>query len=324
MLISANVEEPEAVPPDQMEHSDCPLGCAPSDELVLEGRDLLHHIPGVFRVVRCGGCSLMRTNPRPSITSISRFYPPEYAPFAPLQIHKGADSLSMIERLGRRVIDARSTSIPLKAPGSLLEIGCATGSYLTKMKRLGWDVCGIEASPFAAAAAAANGLPVYAGRLDTVPAPAVPVDIVVAWMVLEHLHEPLAALESVRQWTRPNGWLALSVPDAGSIESRLFKENWFALDLPRHLFHFTVPTLRRTLDMTGWRVDRVLYQRNVANAVGSVGYLLQQYSVFRPLGRAMAAFPFASKYWNAVVYPVSYLCAALRQTGRITVWAQRK
>jgi SAM-dependent methyltransferase len=306
---------------DQLEHSACPLGCAPSDEPVLEGRDLLHHIPGVFRVVRCRGCGLMRTDPRPSIASIGRFYPSEYAPF---QYNHKAGSPTIVERLGRHVFDIRANSVPLKHPGRLLEIGCASGSYLTKMKRLGWDVSGIEPSPSAAAAAASHGLHVYAGRLDSAPGPTVPFDMVVAWMVLEHLHDPLAALETVREWVRPKGWLAISVPDAGSIESRLFKENWFALDLPRHLFHFTAPTLRRILDAAGWRVERILYQRSIANAVGSVGYFLEQYPAFLPLGRKLAAFPFASKYWNAAAYPISCLFAALKQTGRITVWAQRR
>lgn len=319
--MSENFEQPDTILPYQMEHADCPLGCAPSDTLVLEGRDLVHHIPGVFRVVRCDGCSLMRTDPRPTVASIDRFYPPEYALF---QFGNQGGSPSMIERLGRHVMNFRNTSIPLTPPGRLLEIGCASGSYLAKMKRFGWDVYGIEASPFAAATAAARGLPVYAGRVDTAPAPAVPVDIIVAWMVLEHLHDPLAALEAFRRWVRPNGWLALSVPDAGSIEFRLFKNNWYALDVPRHLFHFTVRTLRRILDATGWRIDRVLYQRLVGNAVASVGYALQHYSPSLPLGRKMAAFPFASKYWHAAVYPVSYILATLKQTGRVTVWAQRK
>src|SRR3546814_19345766 len=61
-----------------------------------------------------------------------------------------------------------------------------------------------------------------------------PVDLIVGWMVLEHLHQPLAVLRKLRRWIQPDGWLVLSVPDAGSLEFRVFGDRWYALQLPTH------------------------------------------------------------------------------------------
>src|SRR3546814_20558991 len=61
--------------------------------------------------------------------------------------------------------------------------------------------------------------------------PETPFDVVVGWMVLEHLHEPLAALKKLRRWVRQDGWLVLSVPDAGGLELKLFRDRWYALHL---------------------------------------------------------------------------------------------
>lgn len=58
----------------------CPNGCTSDDREVLEGADLLHGMPGTFRVVRCNGCGLMRTNPRPNPDTIDLYYPHDYAP----------------------------------------------------------------------------------------------------------------------------------------------------------------------------------------------------------------------------------------------------
>lgn len=43
----------------------CPLGCPPTDETILVGRDRLYNLPGEFTVVKCRTCGLKRTNPMP-------------------------------------------------------------------------------------------------------------------------------------------------------------------------------------------------------------------------------------------------------------------
>jgi SAM-dependent methyltransferase len=122
------------------------------------------------------------------------------------------------------------------------------------MQRAGWDVTGIELSaPVARTAAEATGAPVYVGDACSVTLPAASFDAVCAWMVLEHLHDPVTALRRAFEWLKPGGWLGLSVPDAGSWMSRAFGDAWFCLELPRHLYHFSVPTLSRVLESCGFR-----------------------------------------------------------------------
>src|SRR4051812_38486661 len=70
---------PEGV---ELEDCPCPNGCVRSDSFILEGEDRLHGLPGRFLVVRCGGCELMRTNPRPTAATISAYYPSDYGPYA--------------------------------------------------------------------------------------------------------------------------------------------------------------------------------------------------------------------------------------------------
>ena len=59
------------VSPVLLEDVSCPLGCMKNDEIVLTGFDLIHNLPGVFNIVRCCNCGLMRTNPRPTPKNIS-------------------------------------------------------------------------------------------------------------------------------------------------------------------------------------------------------------------------------------------------------------
>ncbi len=79
-------------------------------------------------------------------------------------------------------------------------------------------------------------------------------DLITLWDVLEHLHDPPAALERIRPWLRPGGVLAIGVPNLTSWDARLFGHFWIGWDAPRHLHLFPDATLRRILLRAGFRV----------------------------------------------------------------------
>jgi SAM-dependent methyltransferase len=223
-----------------------------------------------------------------------------------------------------RLADSRAESLPPLPAGRLLEVGCGSGTFLRRMASAGWQVEGIESSPAAAAEARAQGLTVHTGRIELAPEPAQPFDLCVAWMAVEHLHDPVAALEKLSAWTRPGGWLALSVPDAGALEAAVFGSAWYALDLPRHLYHFTRRTLTRLLARTGWRVERIISQRNAMNLVASIGYVLEDLGAAPAAAAWLKNAPEREGRLPLVVFPLAFLLAAAGQTGRVTVWARRE
>jgi len=309
-----------------LESVDCPLGCPKGEKVVLRGHDLLHGLPGEFIVVKCARCDLMRTDPRPTQESMGVYYPDDYGPYRGTRVHNTARRsvlFACLRRLLSNIVDFRTHDIPVLSPGRMLEIGCASGSFLHKMAGEGWHVAGIEFSEHAAAAARSLGYPVHAGGVESAPAPTEPYDLVVGWMVLEHLHDPVAALERLRQWVRPGGWLVVSVPDASTIEFKIFKETWYGLHLPNHLYHFSQDTIIKVLEKSGWEVKKVMGQRTVTNLFGSIGLTLLKDNPDSRLGRFFLSLPTAGLWLNIVLYPVSYLMAILGQTGRITVWTQK-
>lgn len=315
--------KPEA-PPDTVELEDlpCPIGCAPDDRLVVEGHDRLHGIPGRYRIVRCAYCGLMRTNPRPTPLSIGAYYPADYGPYAVEQPRPLAGSaLPACRARMRRLLGFEVRRLPPIPAGRLLEIGCASGSWLAEVRRAGWDVEGIEFSDTAARQARALGLRVQTASVETAHKPTAPIDAVVAWMVLEHLHDPHAALRRLHQWTREGGWLVASVPDANALTRTLFGEHAYDLHLPNHLYHYTTGTLRILLRTCGWQIDRVFWQRNPNNLLWSFEYLAgdrgwtRRLAVVRWLRCAAGA--------GRLRMLLGWLLGVTRQSGRIEIWARR-
>ncbi len=311
--------------PVALERVGCPLGCPSDDELVITGRDRLHELPGEFRVVRCRGCGLMRTDPRPTLDGIDFYYPADYRPYLTTRV--GTTPTAKVPSSGRvrtairRLLRPVALELPPLPPGRLLEIGCGSGAFLHSMAQKGWSVDGIERSPDAGASAQALGYPVHIGPLETAPDPPAPYDLVVGWMVLEHLHEPIATLEKLARWSATGAWLVASVPDAGAREFTWFGDAWYALHLPGHLFHYTPRTLGRVLERGGWKLERVYWHDNPNNLLLSLRYLWLErgWSTGADLLQSVAdgkRFPWARLF-------LGKLLGRLRSSGRMTIWARR-
>ena len=313
--------------PAALEPASCPLGCPRGEDVVLVGRDRLQGLPGEFPVVRCRVCGTLRTDPRPTASAIGFYYPDEYGPYRPAAAASSRPAWrARLARIVWAIFDMKAETIPPLAPGRMLEVGSASGRFLATMQRRGWTVEGIELSESAASQARREGFRVQTATIDAASPPDAPVDLVVGWMVLEHLPDPVSALARLRSWTRPGGMLALSVPNAGCYEFRMFGEHWYALHLPNHLWHPTRDSLRRVLDRGGWRLERVFFQRDLKNVIGSLGYWLRDRRIFSAAARWLAEYPehedrFRLLYF--LLFPFARVLALVGQTGRMTVWARR-
>lgn len=290
----------------------CPMGCLPSDRIVLTGRDRLHHGPGRFQIVRCACCGLLRTNPQPDAASIGSYYPEDYGPY---QVEPAVSQ----RKAGKGFrLQTEAQQIPRLPAGRVLEVGCATGRFLDGLKADGWQTWGIELSATAASLATTKGHRVWNGQLADAADPEHPYDLICGWMVLEHVSDPLAALKRLRGWVKPGGWICLAVPDASSWEFRVFGSRWFALELPRHLSHFTPSTLRHCLTQAGWTPRRILWPRNSVNCLRSLATCARE-GGWQRTGRMLDQI--ADRKRGRMIRALLALALG-RGSGRMTVWAQ--
>lgn len=311
----------------KLEQVSCPLVCQKGDETVLTGRDLLHDLPGEFTVVKCLDCGLMRTNPRPTPEAIGFYYPDDYGPYLgtlvkPVVQKKATNLKKWLRPLAQRIFKFNTEVLPPIPTGHMLEVGCASGAFLHKMTAQGWQVEGIEFSEKAAQAARQLGYPVHAGSLETAPQPDQLFDLIVGWMVLEHLHNPIEGLIKLHEWAKPGAYLVLSVPNAGAWNFRLFKEKCYFLQLPTHLYHYTPDSITRVLAATGWQVKKIFHQRILTDWISSTGYVLREKG-FVSLGQTLISFPIKAGRWHRILYPLAWLLSLFGQTGRMTVWARK-
>ena len=242
---------------DATEVEVCP-GCGSPQRqppVLLRGRDRLTGAPGEFTVVACPACGLAYTLPRLRPADFSTYYPESYSAYEP---NSAPARPSLGERVGELQREAIIRYGPYREiwkrpPGRLLDVGCGVGDLAAAFARRGWEACGIEPSPIAAAHARAAGVDAVVGTLDDAPWPMAHFDAIIFNHSLEHVDDPAATMATAARLLRPGGVVAIAVPNFGSPHRLLFGSAWFQLDLPRHLQHFDRDSLTGLVRRAGLR-----------------------------------------------------------------------
>ncbi len=214
-------------------------------EVLYRARDRHASAPAEFPVVRCGACGLGMTWPvGVPAAELTTFYPRGYwggeGETDPAELRRAqAERIEWLERFRRG--------------GRILDVGCGAALFLRALDPARWERHGVEISEEGAAAARRAGIPVVTGEIPDLEG-AARFDAVTFWDCLEHLSDPRAHLAAARRLLAVDGVLVLSLPNFASAQVARFGPHWFALDAPRHRFHFTLETLSRLLKESGFRV----------------------------------------------------------------------
>lgn len=140
--------------------------------------------------------------------------------------------------------------------GSILDVGCSTGAFLTVARAAGWRAQGLEVGVASSAHARnALGLDVAQGSLYDAQPTAEGYDAVAFLEVIEHLERPAEALSRIHQLLAPRGLLLLTTPNFDSLYRRLFGGRWWVINCEdEHIVLFTLATLCGMLEEQGFEV----------------------------------------------------------------------
>lgn len=253
-----------------MEHVKCDLCGADDTSLLFKARDINQAKRGLFNVVKCKKCGLVYVNPRPTKREIGKFYPETYY-VGPADAESGIDKFQYI----------RMKKIKkFKKSGKILDVGCGPGYFLAVAKKNGWQAHGVEVSKIAADYAKKKfGIKVFAGELRQADYPDEYFDVVTLWHVLAHLPNPSETLAEVNRILKKDGLLVATVPNISGFQAKVFKEYWFHLDVPRHLYFFEPGVLRQMLRKSGFRTLKTSHFSSELDAQGLIYSML---NVLRP------------------------------------------
>jgi SAM-dependent methyltransferase len=221
----------------------CPAcGCSDARQF-LQTRDWFFMRPTLFHLMRCPGCHLCWLQNAPA--------PEEMAS------HYGADYDKVITAPGdlypHHWDSVRNKLLRYVQGGSILDIGCSSGSFLRTLKGGPWKLYGIEMSKIVADhARATTGAEIFVGDVLDAPFPENTFDAVTGFHVLEHMGDPREVMNKVRRWLKPGAVFYIGVPNVDSWEARIFGRYWYGLEVPRHLWQFSIEALRSMAESVGF------------------------------------------------------------------------
>lgn len=209
-----------------------------------------------FVIVECENCTFKFTNPRPDAASMDKYYESdEYISHSNIKtgiINRAYHVVRSITT--KQKVELINRHAPAK--GTILDYGCGTGVFLNACKQDGWDIRGIEPNSRAREEASTLTGELMAKGLEEISGEKF--EVITLWHVLEHIHTLNETLAELIDLLQEDGTLIIAVPNADSHDAQQYKADWAAYDVPRHLYHFTQPTMKRLLKKHKMQLNEVL------------------------------------------------------------------
>lgn len=144
-----------------------------------------------YPIVVCNKCGLTYVNPRPTQISMSNFYPNNY--------HSNRDTESQKNRYREQI-----KFLPKLSHENVLDIGCAQGDFLISLleEYPNIKVTGLD---YFSEKVNSEKIDFYKELIQNVKFKENKFDLITAWAVIEHVHDPMTYFKEVSKLLSNNG-----------------------------------------------------------------------------------------------------------------------
>lgn len=210
-------------------------------------KSTLYHL-GNFTLVKCKDCGLVYRNGRlPDEKEVERYTQ---------DIAVGRSEESKFPEMRMKLFKSELVRIKREQPGGrLLDVGCGYGMFLNIASKEGYEVSGVEVSPFCCFEIKEKfGLNVLCGTLRDAKFPDRYFDVVTMWDVLDYVPDPLGELIEVHRVLKRNGILFVRVRNANF---HVPAYPFFRRHTIFYLYSFSPSTITEMLKKSGFKEIKI-------------------------------------------------------------------
>ena len=244
------------------------IGCGCEGSIIYSGlSDRLFGAPGIWGTRKCSNtnCGMAWLDPLPETAEIHKLYQAYWTHGHPGTVPAANPEISslgkrQLRRFLRYVLPWRRYALQSDSrylegmkPGRLLDVGCGMGEFAAGMAKLGWDAYGIDFDAAAISVAERQtGLKVEVGSLAEQNYPSESFDAITMSNVIEHVPDPVETFDECFRVLRKGGRLVIITPNINSSGHNIYGKNWRGLEVPRHLYLFSIQSLKHFARKAGF------------------------------------------------------------------------
>lgn len=210
-----------------------------------------------FQLIKCENCKLAITSPRPAPEDLGHYY------LSDDYISHAKSSKSLFDKVYKTArlytlkwkLNLVKENLRTKTKSTILDFGCGTGEFLQTCKQNGLVTTGVEPSDIARTHAAELTRGKVHSTLEEVEGN---FQVITLWHVLEHVPDLNDMLDQLKTKLEKDGIMFIAVPNHQSYDARIYQERWAGYDVPRHLWHFSEPTMNQLLKKHGLTLEKII------------------------------------------------------------------
>jgi len=231
----------------------CPLCGSRESDVFMKFND--------FEITRCGGCSLVYSNPVPSEGELKEFY----AKYAGEEGDTFVPHRSITRRLKYAAfVRFIKRYFPKEKKIRMLEIGCSQGDLLSAVRNdPRFEALGIDYAVNSVNYSRSIGLNAEVTDIFSKQFPDESFDLVVSIHVIEHVRDPIAWMTEIHRVLAKGGVVFIVTPSVTHLKPRIAGKRWKYWGPPGHLWYLSPKTISRMGEKIGFKTifSSCLYHR---------------------------------------------------------------
>ena len=138
-----------------------------------------------------------------------------------------------------------------KGSGSLLDIGCSSGLFLSIASQRGFTCYGVEPNSMESSYAIDQGINILGKTVSDISRNQ-RFDVITMWDVLEHIDSPSDFIFTLKKYLNPGGIVFVQIPTCDSIAARIMRDKCNMFDGIEHLTLFSKKSLDLCFSNSGF------------------------------------------------------------------------